>query len=110
MSAEARMQPDPFERFASELENARWDHDFLAEYVNELGKHKREDDIFQRMAFELPLSGPTGPSTARIPSESYEAMSAEQKAALRRLWHEKIRREAYHHDDLRARLSWRYFV
>jgi len=110
MSAEARMQPNPFERFALELENARWNHDFLAEYVNELSKQKHEDDIFQRMAFELPPIGATAPSTATILSESYEAMGAEQKVALRRLWHDKIHREAYYHEDLRARLSWRYFV
>ena len=110
MSAEARMQPDPVERFAAELENARWDHDFLAEYVNELGSHKREDDIFHRMAFGVPQTGGTGPSAVTILSECYAAMSAEQKPALRRLWHDKIRREAYCHDDLRARLSWRYLV
>ncbi|HWF40250.1 MAG TPA: hypothetical protein VG322_17125 [Candidatus Acidoferrales bacterium] len=110
MSAEARMQPDPIERFASELEKARWDHDFLAEYVNEISKQKGEDDIFHRMALDILKTGEAGSSAATIHSESYAAMSAEQKAALRRLWHDKIRREAYHHDDLRARLSWRYLV
>lgn len=110
MSAEARMKPNSLERFALELENARWEHDFLAEYVNELSKHKREDDIFERMAFDLPPVGGRAPSMATIPSESYAAMSADQKAALRRLWHDKIRREAYHHEDLRARLSWQYLV
>ena len=110
MSAEARRQPDPLERIASELEKARWDHDFLAEYVNELSKHKREDDIFQRMALDILKTGEAGSSAALIRSESYAAMSAEQKAALRRLWHDKIRREAYCHEDLRTRLSWRYLV
>ena len=109
MSAEARRQPDPFERFASELEKARWEHDFLAEYVDQLSKQKHEDDVFQRMALDGPqASGSSSP--ARILSEWYAAMNAEQKAALRRLWHDTIRREAYDHDDLRARLSWRYLV
>lgn len=111
MSPEAKMQPDPMERFRSELENARWNFEFLANYVSEVSQQKREEDIFHRMAFQLPDLSENA-STPRVSalSELYEATSPQQKAELRRWWHDRIRREVYRHDDLRTRLSWRFLV
>ena len=106
------MQPDPFERLRSALEDASCNHDFLAEYVTELSRNGAEEDIFRRLAFGCAGSGGAGAGPLMVGpfSELYEAMSLEDKAELRRWWHEKVRREAYHYDDLRARLSWRYFI
>ena len=109
MGTEARLQPDPFERFRSELENARWSRQFLANYVSEISQQRHEEDIFRHMAFQLPELG-ENMRTANTLSELYEATNPEQKSELRRLWHDRIRREVYRHDDLRTRLSWRFLV
>ena len=98
MSPEAKMQPDAFERLRSALERQPWGHDSLAKYVSELAQDTNEEEIFRRMAF-------CGES-----ADAYEALNPDDRAQLRRWWHEKIRREAYGYDDLRTRLSWRYMV
>jgi hypothetical protein len=103
------MQPDPFERLRSALEEASWSHDFLAEYVTQLSPNGAEEDIFRRLAFRC-VDADAGALILSDFSDLYEAMSLEDKAELRRCWHEKIHREAYHYDDLRERLSWRYRV
>jgi hypothetical protein len=110
MGSEARMQPEHLERLRLELEDTPWNRDFLAEYITEVSRQKGEEDIFYRLAFRG--STVTGPGDS-IPSgftALYEALSPEEKAELRRWWHQKIRREAYRHDDLGRRLSWRYLV
>jgi len=109
MSTEARMQLDPFERLRSALEEASWSHDFLAEYVSQLSPNGAEEDIFRRLAFRCVDADASALISSDF-SDLYEAMSLEDKAELRRCWHEKIHREAYHYDDLRERLSWRYRV
>jgi hypothetical protein len=79
----------------------------------DVGKDLRaEEDIFRRLAFRRINFGgaDTGASIASAFSDLSEAMSLDDKAQLRRWWREKIRREAYHYDDLRARLSWRYLL
>jgi len=101
MSAKAKMRPDHFERLQSALEGAPWDHDSLAEYVTQLSQ-LGEEDIFRRLGL--------GVSKAGTSAEMYEEMSAEKRAELRRWWHERARREAYHYEDLRTRLSWRYLL
>ena len=112
----ARMQPNSFEQLRSSFESASWTHDFLADYVNEVGRQVREDDIFQRMAFRCAsVSGIDNGGMENVAafdsvSRLYEAMSPEEKAALRQWWHDKARREAYNYEDLRTRLSWRFFV
>jgi hypothetical protein len=113
MSMEARMQPEPFERLRSALEDPPWNHDLLSEYVTALGQDKGEEDVFLRMAFRCVNPEGAGASipSALIPSACsglYEAMSIEDRTKLRRWWHEKILREAHQHDDLGARLSGRY--
>jgi len=112
MSSEARMQPGPFERLRSALEDAAWNHDSLAEYVTELSQHSGEEDNFHRLAFHFANVGGVGAGalSERAFSGLYAAMSFEDKTKLRRWWHEKIRRGAYDYDDLRVRLSWRYLV
>lgn len=110
MSAETRMQPDPLERFRSELENARWSREFLANYVSAVSQEKHEDDIFRRMAFELPELAENAQSSTDRLSKLYEAVAPDQRAELRKCWHDRIRREAYRYDDLRTRLSWRFLV
>jgi hypothetical protein len=102
------MQPDPFERLRSALENTAWNHDLLGEYVTELSQHKGEEDIFLRMAFRCVNLDDAGSSIPSGCSGLYEAMSLEDRKKLCRWWHEKTRREVYQHDDLGTRLSWRY--
>lgn len=107
----ARMQPNPLEQLRSSFESASWTHDFLADYVNELGRQIREEDIFQRMAFRCASeSGNENRGAFENVSRLYEAMSTEDRLALRRWWHDKVRREAYNYEDLRTRLSWRFFI
>ena len=111
MSAEARLQPDPFARLRVALEDTAWNHDFLAEYVAELCGKKSEEDIFRRLAFRAAdCDAAAAASGASAFSALYDGMCVEDKAELCRWWHEKIRREAYHYADLGARLSWRYLV
>ena len=110
MSTETRMQPDTFEQLRSALEDTLWSHDSLAEYVTELSQQRSEEDIFRRLAFRSADCGGAGALSAGAFSGLYAAMSAENKTKLRRWWHEMIRREAYHYDDLGSRLSWRYLV
>jgi hypothetical protein len=117
MSAEARRQPDPFEQLRNALEG-EWNHDALAEYVGELDKYRHEEEIFRRRALRsgnVAAAGSNADSAGGGISgggapELYEAMSAENRAKLRQWWHEKARQEAYRHEDLRTRLSWRYMV
>ena len=98
MSAEARMQPDSFEQMRSTLESETWNHDSLAEYVSHVAQNRSEEEIFRRMAFR------------NAATEAYEALQPGDQARLRQWWHDTIRREAYDHEDLRTRLSWRYMV
>jgi hypothetical protein len=109
MSAEARLQPNAFERLRSALTDTSWSHDFVAEYVAELSRQKGEEDIFHRLAFHSANFGGTAAGSS-IVTGLYEALSIEDKIELRRWWHEKIRREAYNYHDLGTRLSWRYLV
>jgi hypothetical protein len=104
MSSEAKRQLDAFEQVKSAVENASanyGNYEFLAEYVNGLGNQGQEEDLFRRLAFRS--------ADLKLP-EIYEAMNVGDKAVLRGWWHEKMRQEAYRHDDLRTRLTWRYFV
>jgi hypothetical protein len=112
MSAEARLQPNAFERLRSALKDTSWSYDFVAEYVAELSSQKGEEDIFHRLAFHSANFGGTAPASSIVSdcSELYEAMGPGDKIELRRWWHEKIRREAYNYHDLGTRLSWRYLV
>jgi hypothetical protein len=112
MSAEARLQPNAFERLRSALKDTSWSHDFVAEYVAELSRQKGEEDIFHRLAFRSANFGGTAAASSIVDDFSglYEAMSLDDKIELRRWWHEKIRREAYNYHDLGTRLSWRYLV
>ena len=103
MSAKARMQPDPLRRLRTELVDATWSYDFLAEYVSYVNQDKHEEQIFRLLAFR------SEPAFKDL-SELYEDVSFDDKVALRRSWHERVRCEAFKHDDLRARLSWRYLV
>jgi len=112
MSAEARLQPNAFERLRSALKDTPWSYDFVAEYVAELSRQKGEEDIFHRLAFRSANFGETAAATSVVGDCSglYEAMALEDKIELRRWWHEKIRRQAYNYHDLGTRLSWRYLV
>lgn len=112
MTAEARMQPEPFERLRSALAATSRSHEFLTEYVTRVSQQHGEEDIFHRMVLGSSTSGapPAADSVPKDFSELYNAMPPEHKTEVRRWWHETIRREAYHHDDLRRRLSWRYLV
>jgi len=112
MSAEARLQPNAFERLRSALTTTSWSYDFVAEYVAELSRQKGEEDIFHRLAFRSANSGGNAAASPMVKDCSglYEAMSLDEKFELRRWWHEKIRREAYNYHDLGTRLSWRYLV
>ena len=110
MSTKASMQPDAYGQLRSALATALRSHELLAEYVTELGLHRSEEDIFRRLAFRAANLTETGPSIASGLPELYEAMSTEAKNELRQWWHEEIRREAYQHEDLRKRLSWRYLI
>lgn len=116
MSTEARRQPvppeqpvnrplnKPIEQLRAALEGSPWNYDFLAEYVGESQRCLQEEDVFQRLAFRGDGGSPG------VFSQLYEPLSVEDKRELRQWWHEKIRGEAYRYDQLRARLSWRYFV
>jgi hypothetical protein len=107
----ARMQPNSFEQLRSSFESASWTHDFLADYVNEVGRQAREEDIFQQMAFRCATGAGSGVTGAlEDVSRLYQAMTPEAQKELRRWWHDKAHREAYRYDDLRTRLSWRFFV
>ena len=98
MSAEARMQPDAFEQLRSTLESEAWNHDSLAEYVSDVAQNRSEEEIFRRMAFR------------NAAAEAYEALQPGDQVQLRQWWHDRIRREAYDHEDLKTRLSWRFMV
>ena len=110
MSAKARRQAGSLEQVRAAVEGMSWNHDFLAEYVNALGYQSQEEDLFRRLAFRSAEPSAADAKIANSLSELYDAMSSEDKSALRQCWHEKVRREAYEHDDLRARLAWRFFV
>lgn len=112
MGTEARMQADAFGRLKSALEDQLWNHDSLAEYVNELGQNRGEEQIFQRLAFRgaRPTAEDGSPSTSASIPDLYQAMNLSDKIKLRCWWHENIHRQAYDHEDLRQRLSWRYCV
>lgn len=112
MSTKASMQPDAYGQVRSALAGALRNHELLAEYVTELGLHRSEEDIFRRLAFRAAnaAEADAGSSIASGLPELYEAMSTEAKNELRQWWHEEIRREAYQHEDLRKRLSWRYLI
>jgi hypothetical protein len=98
MPAEARMQPESFEKLRSTLEGEVWNHDSLAEYVSEMAQDRSEEEIFRDMAFR------------NAAPETYEALEPGDQSRLRQWWHERIRREVYDHEDLRQRLSWRYHL
>jgi hypothetical protein len=112
MSTKASMQPDAYGQLRSALADALRSHELLAEYVTELALHRNEEDIFRRLAFRAANSAEAnaGSAIASGLPELYEAMSIEAKNELRQWWHEEIRREAYQHEDLRKRLSWRYLI
>ena len=112
MSTKASMQPDAYGQLRSALASALRSHELLAEYVTELGLHRSEEEIFRRLAFRAGTSAEAdaGSSIASGLPELYETMSVGAKNELRQWWHEEIRREAYQHEDLRKRLSWRYLV
>jgi len=109
VSTQAKMQPGPFEQLKAILEDASWNHDSLADYVRELERHAKEDDVFLRLAFENASSGGgaysgRGLLITSVVSELYEPLDADHKLEIRRWWHEKVRRETNQFDDLRARL------
>jgi hypothetical protein len=107
----AKMQMNFFEQLRASLDSASWTHDFLADYVNELGRQNREDDIFQRMAFQCASKAANADVGAlEDVSRLYETLGPEAQTELRQWWHDKARREAYNFEDLRTRLSWRFFV
>ncbi len=112
MSSDARMQPDPLERLRSALLDRSWSYDFLDTYVSHVDEDRHEEEIFCLLAFKSEDSGPAtdGDFAGRNLRDSYEAMSSVERLNLRRSWHERARREAFRHDDLRMRLSWRYYV
>jgi|SRR5271155_2647048 len=109
MSTEPKMALDTVEKLKLLLGDAPRDHDFLTRYVGELEHHRLEDDTFRRLAFENVSAGGAYGSHDRVVtsvySEMYEPLSPEQKTALRRWWHGKIRNEAGAITDLRTRLS-----
>jgi hypothetical protein len=109
VSAQSKLQPEPFERLKKILADAPRGYGFLSEYVGELEHNRREDDIFLRLAFENASSGGahdgTDPFVVSIVSELYEPLDGERKLEIRRWWHEKVRAEANQFDDLRTRLS-----
>src|SRR5277367_1909712 len=81
----ARMQPNSFEQLRASLDAASWTHDFLADYVTEVGRQIREEDIFQRMAFRCAsLAGNADGSATENVLWLYEAMSPEAQTELRR--------------------------
>ena len=108
MSAQTKLQPDPFERLKKILEDTPRDYGFLAEYVGELEHNRVEEDIFLRLAFENASVGGahdgTGPFIVSIVSELYEPLDPDRKLEIRRWWHDKMRGEVNQFDDLRARL------
>ena len=81
-------------------------------YVSHVDEDRHEEEIFCLLAFKSEDSGPAtdGDFAGRNLRDSYEAMSSVERLNLRRSWHERARREAFRHDDLRMRLSWRYYV
>jgi len=109
MSTQPKLQPDLFERMKKALEDAPRNCDSLSEYVGELERHRHEEDIFRRLAFQNTSgSGPYaagGTFIVSVFSELYEPLDAERRLEIRRWWHEKMRREADQFADLRARLS-----
>jgi len=111
MNNEARMQGDRAQLLGSCLVERAWSYDFLAEYVSQLSQDKHEHEIFHLLAFRQ--TNPNEVAAQVIPddlSKLYESASSEEKINLRRHWHDEARREAFKHDDLRARISWRYLV
>ena len=109
MGAQAKMQSDAFEQLKRTLEDAPRDYAFLAEYVRELELHRKEEDVFLRLAFRNASVGGahhrTGTFVVIVVSELYEPLDADHRLEVKRWWHEKVRREANQFDDLRTRLS-----
>ena len=111
MNKEARMQGDGAQLLRSRLVERAWSYDLLAEYVSQLSQDKREDEIFHLLAFRR--TNPNEIAAQVTPddlSNLYESASLEEKINLRTHWHDEARRQAFKHDDLRARISWRYLV
>jgi hypothetical protein len=112
MGADTRMQQDTLERLRAVLADKPWNRELLAQYVAELKVNGQEEQIFRRLAFCDATLGDARRDTVAMSLswEWYESLSPEDKMELRQWWHQKIRSEAYHYDDLRVRLSWQYFV
>jgi hypothetical protein len=106
------MQPDLLERLRSALLDRSWSHDFLETYVSRVDEDRHEEEIFCLLAFRSEDLRPpaAGGFAGRNLWDSYEAVSSIAKLDLRQSWHERVRCEAFRYDDLRARLSWRYYV
>jgi hypothetical protein len=112
MSSDARIQPDPLERLRSALLDRSWSYDFLDTYVSYVDENRHEEEVFCLLALNSEDPGPAaaGGFAGRNLRDSYEAMSSIERLDLRQSWHERARREAFRHDELRTRLSWRYYV
>lgn len=107
--AESNMQPY-LERLKQALADAPRSREFLSEYVRELEMHRREEDIFIRLAFrDASAGGAFGRGDTHITSvysELYDrSLDANQKREIRLWWHDRVRREAEGFADLRARLA-----
>lgn len=109
MSTEPKMQPDLFEQLRTSLEDVPQCYAFLADYVRELEKFRNEEDVFIRLGVGNASVGGqtrgTGPYAVSVFSELYEPLDADQKIAIRKWWHERMRTEAGQFTDLRTRLS-----
>jgi hypothetical protein len=103
----AQPQLDPVERLKSTLNDAPRNREFLTRYVTEAERHRHEEDVFLRLAFDNATPGGvgSGPWIVSVVSELYEPLNPEQKAEVRRWWHEKMGREANQYESLRTRLS-----
>lgn len=101
--------PDLFDRLKSVLSDAPRDRDFLEDYVEELERHRTEEDIFVRLAFRNARPGGAYSGTdfqiVSVISELYEPLNPDQKVEIRRWWHETVRREAKYFAGLRVRLA-----
>jgi hypothetical protein len=100
------MSAEQIERLKIEISDAPRNRALLDDYVTELERHRREEDVFRRLAFENVTPGGviSGPFVVSVYSELYEPLGAEERKEVRKWWHQLMKREASAFQDLRARL------
>jgi len=104
---DGRKMTQQIERLKTELSDVELGHEFLERYVHELERHRAEEDVFRRFAFEDVNAGGagTGPYIVSVYSELYEPLEVNEKVALRGWWHERMMTLATNFADLKLRLA-----